>query len=101
LIDFIRSEDERLRNHYKLDKDKTILARTVKLMEELGELCNDVLAHSSLQRKEKLDTLDKENLSKEFADVIIVLLLLAHVMGVDIFEGLGNAIKKVKARSYG
>jgi NTP pyrophosphatase (non-canonical NTP hydrolase) len=57
LLKFIEVEDERLKKYYGgySDQEKRILARTVKLTEELGELCNEVLAHNSLQRKQKLD----------------------------------------------
>ena len=51
LLKFIEKEDQRLSQHYNLEKDKMILARTVKLTEELGELCNEILIESKLQRK--------------------------------------------------
>jgi len=72
LVKFIEEEDARLARHYgsNLDKEKTILARTVKLAEELGELCNEVLSHTSLQRRDKLDSHDKDHIKEEFAAVI-------------------------------
>jgi len=96
---FIKIEDQRLieRFGYK-DEDKRILARTVKITEELGELCDEVLSHSSLQRKEKLDVHDKDNLPGEFADVILTTLLLAETMKVDIEEALEKKIEKVNKR---
>ena len=54
---FIKTEDRRLRvkyGNYK-DEEKRVLARTVKLTEELGELCDEVLAYNSFQRKDKLE----------------------------------------------
>jgi NTP pyrophosphatase (non-canonical NTP hydrolase) len=100
LLKFIEIEDERLQKYYGGygDQEKRILARTVKLTEELGELCDEVLAFNSLQRKEKLDNHDKENLPQEFADVIIVTLLLAKAMNVDIEKALEKAIEKVNKR---
>ena len=77
-----------------------ILARTVKLTEELGELCNEVLIGSKLQRKDKLDHQDKDNLSAEFADVVLCTLLLAKSMNVDIETALENKIEKIKKRNY-
>lgn len=100
LLKFIEIEDERLKKYYgsHTDQEKRILARTVKLTEELGELCNEILTHNSLQRKQKLDNYDKENLPEEFADVIITTLLLAKAMDVDIEKALEKKIEKVNKR---
>jgi NTP pyrophosphatase (non-canonical NTP hydrolase) len=99
LIGFIETEDRRLKKHYNaIDEGKHVLARTVKLTEELGELCNDVLAHSNLQRKEKLGIYDKENTQEEFADVIITTMLLAKAMGIDVERGLESKIEKINKR---
>jgi len=99
LLKFIEIENKRLRTYYpNIDEDKIILARTVKLTEELGELCSEILAHESLQRKQKLDNHNKENISEEFADVIITALLLAKAMNVDIEKALENKVKKINKR---
>lgn len=99
LLKFIENEDGRLKKYYGYgDQEKRILARTVKLTEELGELCEEVLAHNSLQRKQKLDNIDKENLPQEFADVIITLLLLAKAMNVDVEKALKKKIEKINKR---
>ncbi|MFA6995460.1 MAG: MazG nucleotide pyrophosphohydrolase domain-containing protein [Patescibacteria group bacterium] len=100
LIKFIKKEDKRLREcygNYK-DEEKRILARTVKLTEELGELCDEVLSFNAMQRKDKLDNYDANNLPEEFADVIITTLLLAEVMKVDIGKALKGKIKKIDKR---
>ncbi|MFH0712793.1 MAG: MazG nucleotide pyrophosphohydrolase domain-containing protein [Candidatus Jorgensenbacteria bacterium] len=99
---FIKKEDKRLRKHYGnyKDEEKRILARTVKLTEELGELCDEVLTYSSLQRDEKLKNHDKDNLLEEFADVVITTLLLAEVMNVNIEKALKRKIDKINKR-YG
>ena len=99
LLKFIEIESKRLRKYYpNIDEDKIILAQTVKLTEELGELCSKVLAHKSLQRKQKLDNYNKKNISEEFADVIITALLLAKTMNVDIEKALENKLKKINKR---
>ncbi|MBI2459286.1 MAG: hypothetical protein HYV53_01900 [Parcubacteria group bacterium] len=99
LLKFIEIEDERLKKYYGYDDQaKRILARTVKLTEELGELCDEVLAYNSLQRKQKLDNHDKKNLPEEFADVIITALLLAKAMKVDIEKALEKKIEKINQR---
>lgn len=97
---FIKKEDKRLRKHYGnyKDEEKRILARTVKLAEELGELCDEVLSCNSMQRKDKLDNHDANNLSEEFADVVITTFLLAEVMKVDIEKALKEKIKKINER---
>lgn len=97
---FIKKEDKRLRKHYGnyKDEEKRILARTVKLTEELGELCDEVLSYNSMQRKDKLDNHDANNLSEEFADVVITTLLLAEVMNVDIEKALKRKIDKINKR---
>ena len=100
LLKFIEKEDQRLSQHYNLEKDKMILARTVKLTEELGELCNEILIESKLQRKDKLDNQEKDNLSSEFADVILCTLLLAKSMNVDIKTALDKKMEKIKKRNY-
>ena len=91
---------KRLKEHYfkGVDGDKLILLRTVKLTEELGELCDEVLSHSSFQRKDKLDNHNKDNLPEEFADVLITTFLLAKSMNVDIEKALEKKIKKVNDR---
>ena len=99
LLKFIEIEDGRLveTKSSKTDTER-ILARTVKLMEELGELCDEVLSYNKDQRKEKLEKHNKDNLAHEFADVLITTLLLAKTMGVDIEEGLKNKIEKINKR---
>jgi len=97
---FIKKENLRLKKYYgnSNDEEKRILVRTVKLTEELGELCDAVLSHNSLQRKDKMVKFDKNNLSEEFADVVITTLLLAEVMDVDIEKALKDKIKKINKR---
>ena len=101
LLKWVKKENKRLeKDHgrYQLDQDKQIFACAIKLGEEFGELCQEVLFHSSLQRKSKMDKFKKENLSEEFADVLISTLLLAQEMNVDIEKALENKIKKIDKR---
>jgi len=80
----------RIKFHSLTKKEKDLLAKTVKLSEEVGELSNDILAVLSLQRKSKLKKFDKKNLYEEFADVIISTVILANSLKVD----LSRAIKE-------
>ncbi|MFH0905109.1 MAG: MazG nucleotide pyrophosphohydrolase domain-containing protein [bacterium] len=100
LLNWVALEDQRVRERFGNypDEEKRILARTVKLSEELGELCDEVLSFNSMQRQEKLDTNEADNLSAEFADVLITTLLLARVMGVDIPVALERKIEKINKR---
>jgi NTP pyrophosphatase (non-canonical NTP hydrolase) len=99
LLKFIEMENKRIRKRYpNLDKEKVILAQTVKINEELGELYNEILKHCSLQRKEKLADMDKKTIDEEFSDVLITTLLLANRMDVDIEKALKERINKINKR---
>jgi len=99
LLQFIESEDKNIRENYgSPTKQEEILARTVKLGEEYGELCDEILSANNDQRKEKLEKKDKDNLPEEFADVIITTLLLAKSMEVDIKMALEKKIAKINER---
>ena len=102
LCRFIEIQDERLRRYYSgLKQEKLVLARTVKLAEELGELCQEVLAYCSLQRKQKLEGCNKEKMSEEFADVLITTLLLAKSMDVNVSNALEKKVQKINKRLGG
>lgn len=98
LLKFIEIEDGRLNSYYShSDSEKMVLARTVKLSEELGELCEEVLAHHSFQRAQKIEN-RVSNLPEEFADVIITALLLAKSMNIDIESALKSKVEKINKR---
>jgi NTP pyrophosphatase (non-canonical NTP hydrolase) len=96
----IRAFDERTRPRYKLytQTEKEILTKTIKLNEEVGELCNDILAVLKLQRRAKLEKFDKRNFYEEFADVIITTLSLANAARVDIERAINDKMKKIEKR---
>lgn len=99
LMDFIEIEDARLIKIFNYaDMEKRILARTVKIAEETGELCSEVLAFNKIQRKEKLENHSKQKLAEEFADVLLTTLLLAKTMNIDVERALEEKIVKVNAR---
>jgi len=77
---------------------KKILTKTIKLNEEVGELCNDILSVLKLQRKSKLQKFDKRNFYEEFADVLITTIQLASVANVDVERALDNKLKKIEVR---
>ncbi len=86
------------RYHLYTTEEKEILTMTVKLNEEVGELCNDILSILRVQRKAKLDKFDKRNVYEEFADVILTTLQLASSARVDIERAVEDKIKKIEAR---
>ena len=99
LLQFIDLESERLNSRFPtLQGRERILARAVKLNEEVGELCSEVLASSGDQRKEKLANHNEQTLQAEFADVVITTLLLAKSMNVDIQKALEVKIEAINKR---
>ena len=96
----VRELDDKRKPKYRLytPAEKEILTKTIKLNEEVGELCNDVLSVLKLQRKSKLEKFEKKNFYEEFADVIITTIQLANSAGVDIERALGDKLKKIEAR---
>ena len=96
----VRILNEKSRPHYKLysQKEKEILTKTVKLNEEVGELCNDILSVLKLQRKSKLEKFEKKNFYQEFADVIITTIQLAEIAGVDVERAINDKLIKIEDR---
>lgn len=96
----IKVLNETNKPHYKLysQTEKEILTKTVKLNEEVGELCNDILSILKLQRKAKLENFNKTNMYQEFADVIITTIQLASVAGVDVERAVLEKLKKIENR---
>lgn len=98
LQQFIDEEDElfkKVKDTNQTERER-IFARTIKLGEEYGELCDEVLAYVGDQRKDKLN--DKHDLDGEFADVVIVAFLLAKSMNVDMKKALENKIRKIREK---
>lgn len=96
----VKELNEKTRPHYKLytQTEKEILTKTVKLNEEVGELCNDILSVLKLQRKAKLDQFNKSNIYQEFADVVITTIQLAVAAGVDVDRAVEDKLKKIEYR---
>jgi NTP pyrophosphatase (non-canonical NTP hydrolase) len=100
LLDFVKWEHQRLIKFYKLDNGKELKHLiALKIMEELGELSECLLAQDSIQRGEKLAT-HESKIEDEICDVLITLLLLAENQKVDIKRGLSKGIEKRKNRNY-
>lgn len=95
---FIDTQHDFFRKVKKQTSKERVFARTIKLGEEYGELCDAVLASVGDQRKTKLAKEKSGDLEGEFADVLIVLFMLARAMNIDIMETLDTKIAKIKAR---
>ena len=67
-------------------ENEALYARTLKLMEELGELANEILAKLGLQRQVKLDKHTQEDLEDEFGDVLLTVLMLGIELDLDVAE---------------
>lgn len=88
-----------LSKKYCIENNQTrIFAKTVKVMEELGELCQEIISSQKLSRKEKNCNYKKENLEAEFCDVISTLFLLGIELDIDIEQALMKKIKETKLR---
>ncbi len=102
LQDNIKTLDKERPVIYRLNTqvEKEILTKTIKLNEEVGELCNDTLSVLKLQRKSKLERFDKRNFYEEFADVIITTVQLANAAGVDLERAINDKLTKINERYH-
>lgn len=96
---FIDEQHEFFRKVKKQTRKDRIFARTIKLGEEYGELCDAVLASVGDQRQKKLAKGKSGDLESEFADVLIVTFMLAKAMDVDVMASLEQKIKKIRKRN--
>ena len=97
---FIDIEDGRLKNCYGdySSKENEVLFKMTKVTEEVGELCSEILAKFSRQRKEKLNSYSDEKLAEELIDIVITLSLLARSLDIDIEKTLIKKIEKIEKR---
>jgi len=98
ILKFIDEEYVHILEKFGLSEKEATFPMLAKIMEEIGELSQEVLMHSKLQRNDKLATHDKKNIEKEFADSILTVLFLAKNMGVDIRAALNDKISVIKVR---
>ena len=67
-------------------ENEALYARTLKLMEELGELANEILAKLGLQRQSKLEQHTQRDLEDEYGDVLLTVLMLGIELDLDVAE---------------
>ena len=80
------------------DKNQRVFARTMKIVEELGELSDEILTSMNLQRDSKIAKFSRENLEDEFADVLASLILLANEVDIDVESVIKKKIKFTRER---
>ena len=70
----------------KIDEDFALL----KLYEEVGELAQAILIHRKKSRPEKhvSEELSKKEVAKELADVIGMIIVNAHLLGIDLEDAI-------------
>ena len=80
------------------DDNQRIFARTMKIVEELGELSDEILTSMNLQRNSKIANFSRKNLEDEFADVLGSLLLLGIELNIDIKDVVERKITYTRKR---
>ncbi len=80
------------------NSDHKIFARTMKIMEELGELSDEILTSMNLQRNTKIAKFSRENVEDEFADVLGSLILLGIELDIDVEKVMKKKIKFTRER---
>jgi NTP pyrophosphatase (non-canonical NTP hydrolase) len=80
------------------NKEQRIFARTMKLVEELGELADEILTSMNLQRESKIAKFSQENVEDELADVMASVILLATELEIDLDKVMEKKIKYTRER---
>lgn len=80
------------------DRDLFLLAQTVKLGEEVGELHAEVLGRTKYQRAAKAGRYDETSLAGELADVTICVAILADLLGANLTQAVMAKITQLEAR---
>lgn len=75
------------------DRQQRTFARTMKIMEELGELSDELLTSMNLSRDSKIAQFSRENVEDEFADVMACILLLGIELEIDVAEVMRRKIQ--------
>ncbi len=80
------------------DNQQYVFARIMKLVEELGELSDEILTSMNLARDSKIAKFSRENMEDEFADVLASLILLAIELDIDVEEVIRRKITFTRDR---
>lgn len=80
------------------NNEQKVFARTMKIMEELGELSDEILTSMNLQRNTKVAKFSQQNVEDEFADVLGSLVLLGIELDIDIEKVMKRKIAFTRER---
>lgn len=80
------------------DQDHRTFARIMKIVEELGELSDEILTSMNLQRNSKIARFSHQNVEDEFADVVGSLILLGVELNIDIEDAMRRKIVLTRER---
>lgn len=80
------------------NKEQRIFARTMKVVEELGELSDEILTSMNLQRKSKIAKFSQQNVEDELADVMASIILLANELEIDLEKVMKKKIEFTRER---
>lgn len=88
-----------LNEKWPLQNDQQrIFARTMKIVEELGELSDEILTSMNLQRNSKIAQFSHQNIEDEFADVLGSLILLGHELDINVEQVMKRKIAFTRDR---
>ncbi|PIR61435.1 MAG: hypothetical protein COY81_03250 [Candidatus Pacebacteria bacterium CG_4_10_14_0_8_um_filter_43_12] len=88
-----------LNQHWPLkNQQHRTFARTMKIVEELGELSDEILTSMNLQRNSKIAKFTHQNIEDEFADVLGSLVLLGIELDIDVEKVIKRKIEFTKER---
>jgi|APSaa5957512622_1039677.scaffolds.fasta_scaffold22030_3 NTP pyrophosphatase (non-canonical NTP hydrolase) len=89
IIQKLQVINDKLREKYPhLDHEAFVLMSSAKVSEEYGEFMDELLSSLGMQRRDKLENYDPDNLASEFADVFITLLLTGMASGIDVKKAI-------------
>ena len=98
-IAFIDAQEALFKSLRRPDEShrESVLANTVKISEEFGELCDAILESFGDQRKGKMDEHEEgdDELRDELADVLITVFLLAKRLDINVMDALERKITKI------
>ncbi|MDQ3763457.1 MAG: hypothetical protein M3460_18060 [Actinomycetota bacterium] len=75
-----------------------VLAQAAKLAEEVGELQAEILGNAGYQRATKDQCFTTESMSRELADVMICVAILASSHDIDLGKALASKMEMIDAR---
>lgn len=79
--------------------EEFLLAQTVKLGEEVGELYAEILGSMRMQRSAKIESFTDESMRGELADVLICTAIIAELMNIDLSDAVRTKMDRIDGRN--